>query len=229
MFYMNNFSEEWTEIYANGEQLTSWPWSDLVSLVYRYCKDPINKKGKVLELGCGSGPNIPFIQSLGMSYYGIDGSSTAIQVLHQKFPKLKNNILIGDFTNMRHYSDIPDIDIIVDRASVAHNDLSSIKQILNHSYDKLKTGGYFVGIDWFSTKHCDSKMGVKSNDENTRTDIKKGQFKNVGNVHFSDKNHLQELFSEFDIIFLEEKVINNIEPNGGYQSASWNIVAKKYR
>jgi len=224
---MNSFSSEWDKIYLSGQQLTSWPWSDVVSLIYRYCKDSISKKSVVFELGCGVGPNIPFIQSLGMNYYGIDGSETAIKGLHQKFPKLINQVSVGDFTNIKYYSDIPDVDIIIDRAAITHNNLPAIKQIIGNIQKKLKSEGYFIGIDWFSTKHFSFKKKGEFVDKNTRTNIEIGQFKNIGNVHFSDEEHLRTLFFDFDIILLEEKVINSFEPKNNDQFASWNIVARK--
>ena len=70
-------------------------------------------------------------------------------------------------------------------------------------------------------------LGKEGSDANTRIDIECGQFENVGNVHFSDEKHLCELFSSFDIISLEEKIINTYEPKNNHQFSSWNIVAKK--
>ena len=91
----------------------------------------------------------------------------------------------------------------------------------------IKSGGYFIGIDWFSTNHSDFLLGKEAGDINTRNEILGGQFENVGNVHFSDEKHLYTLFSSFDIISLEEKIINIYEPNNNHQFASWNIVARK--
>ena len=224
---MNGFSDEWNEIYNKNLQLTSWPWSDLVSLVYRYCGDAISRNGLVFELGCGAGPNIPFIQSLGMNYYGIEGSEAVVKKLHQKFPELREKVTVGDFTQEDCFSRLPEVDIIVDRASVTHNNQSAIVSTLKNSYDVLRPNGYFIGIDWFSTKHSDFGLGRESDDVYTRTDIARGQFENVGNVHFSDEKHLRSLFSSFDIISLEEKVINIYEPKNNHQFSSWNIVARK--
>ena len=70
-------------------------------------------------------------------------------------------------------------------------------------------------------------MGCESGDAYTRTNIVKGQFEDVGNVHFSNEKHLRSLFSSFNIISLEEKVINVYEPKNNHQFASWNIVARK--
>ena len=224
---MSSFSKEWEDVYRKELQLTSWPWSSLVSLVCRYCKDSIISNGVVFELGCGYGPNIPFIQSLGMDYYGVEGSATVVSKLHQKYKELKDKVVVGDFTNIKCFDNVPDIDIIIDRAAVTHNNFSDIKFTLKNSYDALKNGGYFIGIDWFSTKHSDSILGKQSEDRFTRTDIEMGQFKDVGRVHFSDEKHLRSLFSDFDIISLNERVIKSYEPLNNHQFASWNIVAKK--
>ena len=224
---MNGFSSEGNGIYKDGMKLTSWPWSDLVSLLYSHCKDSIRSNGVVLELGCGAGPNIPFIQSLGMEYYGIDGSTEVVDILRDKFPNLKGKAVVGDFTDIECCIDLPSPDIIIDRAAVTHNNLSAIKHTLENSFNLLKSGGYFIGINWFSTKHSDYKIGREGADIYTRTDIEKGQFYNIGNVHFSNESHMRYLFSNFEIIHLSEKVINNYEPKNNHQFASWNIVAKK--
>ena len=208
---MSGFSNEWNAVYQENLQITSWPWSDLISLIYRHCKDIIEQRGAVFELGCGAGPNIPFIQSLGMDYYGVEGSPTVVNSLHEKFPELKNRVVVGDFTDHKCYINLPNIDIVIDRAAVTHNNLYAIKCTLENSFNIMRSGGYFIGIDWFST----------------RTDIESGQFSNIGNVHFSDEQHLRSLFFEFDIISLEEKVINSYEPQDKHQFSSWNIVAKK--
>ena len=222
-----SFSSEWDGIYNKNLQLTSWPWSDMISLVNRYCSDPINRGGVVFELGCGSGPNIPFIQSLGMSYYGVEGSEIVVKKLHQKFPELREKVTVGDFTQKDCFSRLPEVDVIVDRASVTHNNQLAIVSTLKNSYDALRYDGYFIGIDWFSTKHSDFGLGCESGDAYTRTNIVKGQFEDVGNVHFSNEKHLRSLFSSFNIISLEEKVINVYELKNNHQFASWNIVARK--
>ena len=211
----NSFSEQWEEIYSNHEQLTSWPWSDLVSLIYCHCEDLIKQGGIVLELGCGSGPNIPFFKSLGMDYYGVEGSETVVDLVHKKYPELREKVITGDFTKTDFVANVKNIDIIIDRAAVTHNNLSAINSTLKNSYNMLKTGGYFIGVDWFSTKHSDYNLGKQGGDIYTRFDIEKGQFENVGNVHFSDIKHLCDIFSNFDIISLEEKVVNSFKSKLG--------------
>ena len=74
--------------------MCKWPFSDLVSYVMRYVR-PSGPDFNVLELGCGSGANIPFFLSLGVNYYGLDGSVTIVEYLKQKFPQISGNIKCG--------------------------------------------------------------------------------------------------------------------------------------
>lgn len=217
------FSNEWDKIYTNNQQLVSWPWSDLISYVKRYI--PVQEKFNILELGCGAGANIPFFDSLNVNYYGIEGSENIVGKLKDKFPKYSENIIASDFTK-NLISDLK-FDLIFDRASVTHNTTDSIKNCLKLVDESLISGGYYIGIDWFSKSHSDFNLG-ESVDEYTKTNIENGQFNNVGNVHFSDQKHIEDLFKGFEFIKLEEKVITDYTTlNDNHVFASWNFIVKK--
>jgi SAM-dependent methyltransferase len=220
------FSPEWEQRYAENTHLSVWPWSDLVSLVYRHCKAIIAQgRGRVLELGCGAGANIPLFRSLGMDYYAIEGSPTITKQLHIRYPDLADQIVVGDFTLVQPFP--VDFDLVVDRGSLTANCSSSIVGALRLVKASLKSNGVFIGSDFFSTNHSDSLAGVQCDDQYTRTEIKEGHLAGTGKVHFSDERHLRELFSDFKVVFLEEKVTRRYEPVDGHQFASWNIVARK--
>jgi SAM-dependent methyltransferase len=217
------FSSDWEYVYQNNQQLSIWPWSDLVSYVKRYVQ--IHENFNVLELGCGAGANIPFFESLGVNYHGIEGSETIVNQLKLKFPKFNETIIASDFTENLVFK--KKFDLIIDRASLTHNDTQSINTCLQLAYDSLTTGGYFIGIDWFSLSHSDSRLG-NSVDEFTKTEIQEGQFRGIGNVHFSDKKHLLELFNKFQLLKIEHKVIEDLSPlSNGNVFASWNFIVKK--
>ncbi|TLU81980.1 MAG: class I SAM-dependent methyltransferase [Chlorobium sp.] len=220
------FSSEWDKCYQAKSQLSVWPWSDIVSLVNRYCKNLIAKGGgRVHEFGCGAGANIPFFLALGMDYSAVEGSPTIVRQLHERYPDLADKIRIGDFTRNPQFP--CNYDIVIDRAALTHNTTKAIRCALQIAFDSLKPGGVFIGTDWFSKNHTDFNGGEQSEDEFTRNNHIKGQFIGVGNVHFSDEPHLRDLFSKYEIIFMEEKIFKRYEPKDNHQFASWNIVARK--
>ena len=218
------FSTEWDNIYQANQQMSIWPWSDLVSYVMRHVK-PGNFEFKVLELGCGAGANIPFFNHLNADYYATEGSTSIVEYLIDKYPALAQKIKVADFT-----MDIPfnqSFDLIFDRASITHNSSNSIKECIGLIKKHLKPGGIFIGIDWFSTLHTEFNQGLFVQDLNTKEEYTAGQFYNVGKVHFSDESHLKLLFDEFEFVKLEHKIIKEEFPKSNYQFASWNFVVKK--
>lgn len=220
------FNYEWDRCYTENTQMSVWPWSDVVSLVHRHCKRIIAAgEGRVLELGCGAGANIPLFLALGMDYHAIEGSPTIVKQLHQRYPDLVEKILLGDFTVEQPFP--KGFDLLIDRAAVTHNNTASIKNTLEIAIESLNLGGIYIGSDWFSKNHSDFFEGERGVDDFTRKNYTKGQFTGVGEVHFSDEAHLRELFSSFEIIFMEEKLMRCHEPSDKHQFASWNIVAKK--
>jgi SAM-dependent methyltransferase len=220
------FSHEWDEKYLANKHMSIWPWSDLVSYILRYAH-PLNApECNVLELGIGAGANVPFFQWLGVNYKAVDGSSAIIQNLKNKFPELAENFKVVDFTREIPFDGL--FDIIVDRASLTHNDTTSIRRGLSIILDKMKSGASFIGIDWFSTNHTDFKFGKQLlTDSFTCSNFESGQFAGVGNVHFSNKDHILDLFKGFEVKILEEKVISKSIPKDSHIFASWNIHAVK--
>ena len=220
------FSKEWNQRYQENTQMSIWPWSDLISYVKRFVS-PINKELKVLELGCGAGANIPFFKQLGVDYHAVEGSEAIVKNFWSRFPELKSKIKIGDFTNAIPW-EYP-FDLVIDRSALTLNSTSAICNCINSIYKSLSVDayGYYIGIDWFSVNHSAYREGGQEVDKYTRTNYIKGQFANVGRVHFSDADHIKELFADFELLALEEKIITQYMPNNHYISATWNFVAKK--
>lgn len=222
------YSEEWNEAYKNNSHMSIWPWSDLVSSVYRYA-NPKDGYQRVLELGCGAGANIPLFLALNCDYYGIEGSPIITKKLIETYPQLEGKIITSDFSKEH----IPDFDnyfnLVIDRASITHNDTLAIKKILQSIIIYLQPGGKFIGIDWFSTQHSDFEKG-RAVDRHTKTDFPyQSQFSGVGQVHFSDEDHIIELFTNVGLTIerLEHKERTTILPESNHHFASWDIIASK--
>lgn len=219
-----SFSAEWDVRYSENTYVALWAWSDLVSYFHRYAK-PFQSETKVLEIGFGAGANIPFFRALGVDYSGIEGSRTIHSRVCESYPELKDKLYLGDFVSYEY----PDTyDVIVDRSSMTCNSTLAIYKGLKLLSKHLGVGGKYIGIDWFSTCHSDYMLG-NIIDEFTRCNITKGQFVGIGNVHFSTKEHILDLFSGagFRITRLEHKQNFSEIPNTGHIFASYNLVAER--
>ena len=202
--------------------MSIWPWSDVVSYIHRYTDISRRKEANVLELGCGAGANIPFFDSLGVNYYGMDGSEYVIQILKEKFPNYAKKLKVGDFSERVPF-DIT-FDVVFDRAALTHNSTDGILKTLQNIYPLLASNGAYIGIDWFSTKHDDFTLGEYYDDFTKVMKNIPGQFHELGKVHFSSKEHLLELFKDFHMKVMEEKIIETVLPKKQCFS-SWNFVA----
>jgi cyclopropane fatty-acyl-phospholipid synthase-like methyltransferase len=220
-----SFSSKWDAAYKRNEHQSVWPWSNLVSRCLRHTtlkkRDP---DFRVLEVGCGAGANIPFFLEYGADYHGLDGSSATVHALHERFPKLKTKIVAGDFTESLYFDG--QFDLIVDRAAITHNDTAAISRCLAMIENALSDGGIFIGCDWFSTDSSRYGQGVAGTDEFTRTDIADGTFADIGQVHFSSQEHIDDLFSQFKIIALDH-ILETVYLGSGEGNATWQIVAAK--
>ena len=216
------FSTEWERLYQENTHMSIWPWSDLVSYVMRYAR-PSGKDYRVLELGCGAGANIPFFKHLGIQYHAVEGSPTIVGTLVSNYPEFAATIKVGDFTKELPFEGV--FDLIVDRSSLTCNTTAAIQRGIKLVEDKLAVHGKFVGIDWFSTAHSSYPNGRSAGDARTKTGFADGPFKGLGKIHFSDRNHLVELFSGFRFPRLEHKLVATEIPGDGQVTATWNFLA----
>lgn len=215
------FSQEWEQRYRDNTHLGVWPWSDLVSYVMRYAK-PAGKR--VLELGCGAGANIPFFAQQVADYHAIEGSDTIVHRLWEKFPQYRETIKVGDFTQQIPFDGM--FDLIVDRGSLTCNRTDDIRNALRFVYERLKPDGKFIGIDWFSTQHSDYGK-AELLDPYTSANLSEGHLANTGIIHFSDRAHLEDLFSDFRLEVLEHKTVKRELPEDGFVLATWHLVVSK--
>lgn len=230
------FSPEWEALYAAGHRPEgTYPhFEKLVSMF-------VAEAPRMLEIGCGSGSEIPFFSKVGFGYYGIDGSRSAIARIKRIVPSYAERVFEGDFTKA-----LPEggFDFICDRASIAHNDIDGMRSCVKLIFESLSPGGVFIGCDWFSTSHSEATCGVDLGN-GTRGGYEDGQFIDVGKVHFTSEDEIVDMFKDFDGLHLQERIERRPAPNGlvgmpmafrwvsprfrkgEYRSATWDLVVRK--
>lgn len=222
--------DEWDATYVAGKQIMKWPSSELVSLVRRnyhlIVDSNKNEKQKVLELGFGTGPNLSFMKSLGVDLYGIEISQVGVDLARESFPDMANNLVPGSFEELGQFP--LDLALIYDRGALTHATDAELSATIQSALSRLRKGGLYIGIEWFSSNHSDFNLPSTRIDANTRSNFMVGQFAGIGQVHFADRAGMLNTFKDFEILELTEKIIMSHYPNEGkHQFASWNIVARK--
>lgn len=233
-----SFDNSWEEkVYAAGKSINQYPYGELVSVFFNSLKflsqDKLkNKKNvKVLEIGCGAGNNLWFIDEQGFDTYGIDGSETGCEFA-RKILSLRNSdatITKAYFNNLPFEDN--SIDIIIDREATCCSTLSELKKTWVEANRVLKRGGLVISF-LFSD---DNPYCIKANnnecectklDHNTFTNYKEGSFEDLGKVHFTSYEEIFEIFDFCDIQFINkhknETVYNNSHNSFFY--TEWIIV-----
>ena len=79
-----NNSEIWEERYSQRLVVNKYPHDDIVSFMLRNYRED-KEKIRVLDLGCGTGNNLTFLAKEKYDYYGIDYSTSAIEIVSDTF------------------------------------------------------------------------------------------------------------------------------------------------
>ena len=204
----SGFSLEWDKFYFENNG-SKWPWTDLVSLYSNIFKNSEIDDPLILELGFGTGANIPFFLENNIKYYGIEGSKNGYLKALKNFPSIKENLINADFTEDLSFLN-KRFDLIFDRASVIHNDNNSIKKIIDNINYLLNENGYFIGIDWFGKEHIEYKNNSIEVDNSTRIFKEDSNFKGLGKVNFVNESDILSFFKDFEFIHFKKKVIKDL-------------------
>ena len=160
-----------------------------------------------MELGCGPGANIWYLAREGFDAYGIDGSQTAISLAKNRMEShgLTANLQVSDMAHIDSLFPVGYFDAVIDIASVQHNDMDSVRIILERSQNVLKPKGRIFSMMVTSGSYGDG-MG---------NEIEKGTFVDVsagpplhrrGLGHFFTLEEVQYLFGSFEHLQIEQSM-----------------------
>jgi ubiquinone/menaquinone biosynthesis C-methylase UbiE len=151
---MNKKNNSWEEIYSENtfRNKNEYPSEDIVSFMMRKYGSITDKSSlNVLDLGCGWGNNLKFLDEKGFSSVGVDISGSAVQHCVSS----GYNAIECDFKTLPF--DRNSFDVVVDRQSLQHNELEEIHLTLSEIYRVMKKGGVF-----FSTMVTSGNYNIKT-------------------------------------------------------------------
>jgi len=131
----------WESIYLDHEK-TGRKWASLgdpihPSFLFFIKRAGFNRKS-VLDLGCGNGKYLKFLQTAGFATAGIDSSSTAVKLAKKLLGK-KSGVHTADIykTNIatRRY------DLVISIATIQHAEKNTIKKLIDRIYRSLLPEG----------------------------------------------------------------------------------------
>ena len=222
---MSSFDETWQKIYQDGLQLNKYPWSDVVSFVFRNRPRLPQDQVSVLEVGCGSGPNLQFLAAEGFRTFGIDASPAAVEVARQRLQakNLSAEVSVGDFTRLPFAEN--SMDLVIDRAAITHADSTSIARTVAEIGRVLKPGGKFLFTP-FGDSHSGFSRGELGADGTSSaiTDTHLAGFQ----VTFFNAKEITALFAGSSWTLLScvrREEVDLLDSSGTF--ASWVVVAQK--
>jgi SAM-dependent methyltransferase len=214
----------WENIFAS-RGWGAYPPEELVRFIARRFRGVSDRSQvRVLEIGCGPGPNIWFLAREGYAAAGIDGSATAIRQAGERLRAEglpAADLKVGNFTHLPW----PDacFDAVVDVAALYANPMQAICATAAEILRVLKPGGVFFG-KMFAEGTTGSDSGVML-EAGTRSRPTAGPCAGNEVAHFFSREELHDLFGGFGELEIDR--IHRTDNNGQMQINEWLVSAKK--
>lgn len=221
---MNSYDPVWDAIYEAGQQLNRYPFSDIVTFLYRRApRDRPRSAVRILEIGCGAANNLWFAAREGFAVTGLDGSPAALDYARKRFADegLAGEFVTGDFTRLP-FADAS-FDIVLERGALSSAPKPAARRAVEEAARVLAPGGAmfaFIYSDRSTARGRPAEGGML-------VDIK-GPFAGVGQLAFYGRAEIESLFAEaltLDSLDHNERICMLDKPYEVY--AHWSLTATK--
>lgn len=141
---IENHLKAWNDVFAS-RPWGRYPPEELVRFMARRFAEVEDKSQvRILEIGCGPGPNLWYLSREGYGVSGIDGSHAAIE---QAAQRLRSEDLATADLRQGNFADLPwddgSFDVVIDIEAVSTNLSDVIDATLGEIHRVLKPGGVF--------------------------------------------------------------------------------------
>jgi ubiquinone/menaquinone biosynthesis C-methylase UbiE len=217
----------WEGVYAEGQE-NRYPWDAVVSFLSRHRPHDLTpQQTKVLEVGCGTAPNLWFAAREGFQVSGIDGSKTAIARAQERFGAegLSGDLRVGNFTALPLADG--EFHLAIDRAALSTCGLESARHAIAEVYRVLLPGGVFF-CNPYSHRHPSRISGQPGGDGLT-VDISAGSLVGAGQICFYDRKSLLGQFPEtqWRLLALSHMEVEPVMGEAETGLAEWRLVTEK--
>jgi SAM-dependent methyltransferase len=217
-----SFDPVWTELHAAGRDFCRWPCDHVVSFVYREApRDRPRAEVRILEVGCGAGPNVWFAAREGFSVAGVDASAIAVAEARGRLEAdgLEADVHVADFVDLP-FADAS-FDLAIDRAAITCAGRGVARRAIAELHRVLAPGGKLL-FNPYSDRHESATSGVRGPDGVT-VDIDRGALTGVGQICFYSRADVDSVFGAgWELMRVE-----HVEATGADTRADWRVVAKK--
>ncbi|QZY54310.1 class I SAM-dependent methyltransferase [Crassaminicella profunda] len=147
-------TKEWDNSYKNKDNFVFYPHEEVIRFVSKYVRKKtgteeykiIHNKNIALDLGCGIGRHVIYLDEMGLDAYGIDLSKEAIEYAknwckHMDREHLSKKLTIGSITEMPYDDNF--FDFIVSHGVLDSMHFDIAKVAMKEVYRTLKQDGLF--------------------------------------------------------------------------------------
>lgn len=205
-------SVDWErDVYARGEQLNRWPYTELVSQVMRCTRGQDRSRMDVLEVGCGAGNNLWFLSECGFRVAGQDLSASALEhaALRLREHGRVADLRVGDFSRL-DWADAS-FDLVVDRGALTQVTRAHLELALAEIRRVLRPGGRMLSFYLFGLDHDDRRQGVEVA-PGSFDRFAGGEFATVGLTTFFDEAAIRQLWRRFEVEGIQRHRIESLTP-----------------
>lgn len=165
--YLEKNKQYWDEI-CDGENVESWVFRTYGRILKPELKIDGSKGEKLLDFGCGGGPNAKFFKNKGFQVFGVDISKKAIEQCKRVMPDIKDNFMLVEPKPSRDKKLFNiNFDVVIAIQSLYYFSDEDLNECLQSLYNQMNNGGIIYATmigsssEQFFSNSSDAGNGIR--------------------------------------------------------------------